>query len=614
MSQTRPPHLGQRRSLARLSALVLSLVPTPLLVFISSSSALYLKNKNLFLNQPAVLLPFLKLFSITLLVGTLLAGLARRKPFRSALWAYYLAGPLFLVFASSRLHREEFPFLSGLHDSAGGLAVWPVALAVASIVLGRRLSTGALVKPFAVFGGLLLVAEISVFALEARSLGPASIGSVPSPVSDEPATPLPNIYHVVLDEFQTDYFDVAATPDTKRALGGFVYFPNNTSVYSYTPWSMASLFKGKAYAYDRTRGQFVSEAYNSRDSLLYWLKKNGYTTAAFIHGENSDVGPAFSANHLRRYSLFDRLVSLRHRAPPELARLNTDTLWTVWVYGNVPEPIREALGRAGWLSSLDDETLQLLEDRRMLTRSDPVVSYLGFRSFLEEEGGLPESNRYTLVHLMLPHTPYELGADCSLQPLKTPSDPIDQTKCTLKLMQDFMTRLRRLSRFEESLILIHGDHGGGFRMKDGTLTRQARSKSLRALLLIKPFGASREDGFAVSETPTTLLDIAPFIMRSVTRARAARSDRLEIKPDWAVSTRIVPFIEGESLWSVRRILKRRGLALGKVTRVPSERFPPDTVIAQSPGAYEEVGGVAEVAVLVSGRPGSTKSASAAGQR
>ena len=49
--------------------LALSLLPTPLLVFVSSSSSIYLKNQSLLQYQYQVLTPFAKLAFVTLLVG-----------------------------------------------------------------------------------------------------------------------------------------------------------------------------------------------------------------------------------------------------------------------------------------------------------------------------------------------------------------------------------------------------------------------------------------------------------------------------------------------------------------------------------------------------------------
>lgn len=88
--------------------LALSLLPTPLLVFVSSSSAIYLKNQSLLQYQYQVLTPFAKFAFVTLLVGIALAVLSKyRRLFQYGLWVYYLAGPVSYSSVSSGLSRQS---------------------------------------------------------------------------------------------------------------------------------------------------------------------------------------------------------------------------------------------------------------------------------------------------------------------------------------------------------------------------------------------------------------------------------------------------------------------------------------------------------------------------
>ncbi len=61
----------------------------------------------------------------------------------------------------------------------------------------------------------------------------------------------------------------------------------------------------------------------------------------------------------------------------------------------------------------------------------------------------------------------------------------------------------------------------------------------------------------------------------------------------------VPRIEGETLQSAQLILEQNGFSLGRVVEIHSEVYAPDTVVAQSPSAYEDVAETTEVAVLLS---------------
>lgn len=61
----------------------------------------------------------------------------------------------------------------------------------------------------------------------------------------------------------------------------------------------------------------------------------------------------------------------------------------------------------------------------------------------------------------------------------------------------------------------------------------------------------------------------------------------------------VPRIEGETLQSAQLILEQAGFTLGRVVEIHSDVYAPDTVVAQSPQAYEEVGDTSEVSLLLS---------------
>lgn len=61
----------------------------------------------------------------------------------------------------------------------------------------------------------------------------------------------------------------------------------------------------------------------------------------------------------------------------------------------------------------------------------------------------------------------------------------------------------------------------------------------------------------------------------------------------------VPAIEGESLQSAQLILEQSGFTLGRVVEIHSDVYAPDTVVAQSPPAYDEVGDLTDVSVLLS---------------
>src|SRR3990172_7310951 len=282
MSSQDPAGKGQRRGGAiRAFLAVMSLVPTPLLVLISSSNRLYVDNRAQLSYQPAVLLPFVELFFITVALGAVLYVASRWAPFRYALWSYYLVGPFFLVFRFLYSATERLPFLSWMTHTQPGALAFLVFLAVAVIGLGRRVRPRAAVTSFSVFGVVLLLGEAWVF-LNAFPGAGAEVRSAQPTRKIDGVDALPSVYHIVLDGFQTEMFAQDLSAEIEAALGGFTYFPNNTAIYHLTETSLASTFGSKRYAYDKPKWEFQDDALNGESSLIYRLNERGYLTSAYL--------------------------------------------------------------------------------------------------------------------------------------------------------------------------------------------------------------------------------------------------------------------------------------------------------------------------------------------
>jgi hypothetical protein len=141
-----------------------------------------------------------------------------------------------------------------------------------------------------------------------------------------------------------------------------------------------------------------------------------------------------------------------------------------------------------------------------------VASYLSFLNVLEQEPHLPNSGRYTVVHVFIPHPPDVLDSECNYGQVDIQSGPLEMTQCATNLMLGLVTRLKEIGRFDSSFIVIHGDHGGFYRLEGNRLT-PSESTSRKSLLLFKPIGRSRP--FTVSESEASLMDIAPTLLESL---------------------------------------------------------------------------------------------------
>jgi len=505
----------------------LALVPTPLLFFISSSTSLYLGNQELLGHRVQVLAPFGLAFAGLLAAGILLYLFHRRGANRWTgvlLRVYFIAGPAFLFFQTL---KGLWPFLE---TATGAIFAAVFCFTVGGLLL-RNVEPRRAVPGFAFFGLLLVVYEIFHFI---AVFEPPMIRAAESPaaVRENPAEAgtkgLPNIYHMVLDEYQTDMFDKTLTDDVKEALGGFVYYPNNVTNYGGTTLSIPSVFTGRRY--DLSNSQAYHEAaFRSGPSMLLPLKEAGYGLYGFIFRIRKfyPVEPA----------LFDHVTDLMDESLLEKYGNAGETFRMLWIYRNLPVFMSRRL--------MSPEDLQSLLNQQGMPGHFELLSLYAFLNYLEIEKRLPPENRYTFLHFLLPHTPYILAADCSYCMEKgglKKTSSYDQARCTTKLIMAFVETLKGLGRFEESVIVIHADHGRRKDLTDIESRNLARDAS-RSLLLLKPPGRGADVSFEASPLETMLLDVPPTILAAAGREPLPAFDGLSLlDPPLFSDDRSRPFV------------------------------------------------------------------------
>ena len=79
-----------------------------------------------------------------------------------------------------------------------------------------------------------------------------------------------------------------------------------------------------------------------------------------------------------------------------------------------------------------------------------------FRQFLDEEPRRAATGRYVYLHVILPHPPFVWSADCTYV---EPSSYREQTLCATRLMAEMVDTLKRLGRYDDSLVIFQSDHG-----------------------------------------------------------------------------------------------------------------------------------------------------------
>jgi len=507
--------------------ITLSLIPTPLIVFVSTSSSLYLRNQSDLDYQISVLLPFLLAFSTTLLIGLILTRLRRNRLFEYFLWIYYLTGPIFLLLLNVKWGTAlSLPRLPTIAGSAFLLFTLP-------LILKRGITLKPLVGLMAIVGVLLTANEAITFAKNIET----------PPNETEPTTELPkatnnklpNVYHLIIDAFQSDGFSLYLTPKIKKELGGFTYYQKNTSNYWPTRNSFPSFLTSTYYNFDEPLTDFKERAFDSDKSMIWQLKNAGYVTYSYGYQK-------FPSQN----ALFDYFKEPSESEDQgKLEDTNTLLFVRMWASSVLPHSISRLI--------TPDSVAKELEKGQLLPSTQEVRANQMFFDLLKEEKNLPSQSRYTFMYILTTHSPYVFKSDCSYttENGEISKTPVGETyQCAMQVIVQFIKTLKELNRYKSSLIVIQADHGNGLTVQNGNLQSIPRvdiktqptlvQAHANALLLIKPPGKSGEEKFKISQSETALVDLFPTVL-----------DLLKIKPKPNLK------LEGVSLAKNKNITSRQ---------------------------------------------------------
>ena len=342
---------------------------------------------------------------------------------------------------------------------------------------------------------------------------------------------LPNIYHMILDGFQTDYFEAMLEEDSglEEEFEGFMYYPHNISGHMVTKVSLPIMFQGRYPLLEEDWESFEREAFRGEGGFLSDLRRAGYTrynaNLAWNYPRQFDY-------ELKHDNFFKNIENIERIMNKEGFILKDESFIQFWIYQYIPFIVKEILMEYDWI--LDVQFFQTMNAGVQFIVGKEVVKE-GFRKVLPRNG-------YYYIHIPLPHYPYFLDSDCNftgqfqrgtylLFDEMIHGSMLEQAKCAMRIVMEYLRELRDLKRYDESVIVIQGDHGShgiyvGKNERDKRVNRKslefdglARYYRSRALLLMKPpVGLFRKEGgkkFRISGKRSHLLDVGPTVLEAV---------------------------------------------------------------------------------------------------
>ena len=322
-----------------------------------------------------------------------------------------------------------------------------------------------------------------------------------------------NVILVMLDGFKGPVFDRAmAELDDPPAFDGFTNFSDTLAAFIFTHMSLPALLSGSTYRNNEPSNDFLAVQLGER-SLPETLARQGFTS-------HVSTDPSYCPSFERT-----RCMAIN----PYNERLEILSFLDLVLFRTLPHYAKKPLRlERGWFQRLGREEDWLLPEQR-----NSIELIEEFERRARVVSGPPT---FKFLHLLLPHAPWLLGADCELLPaekIQTPRAYLGQAACALGLMGGLLSTLERIGVYDSSLVVLFSDHGTAVQFP-GEPAFSYQIGRARSLLLLKPpdsRGAlqSLANPVSVSDLPSTVASILDlkesYPGESVFEKRSDRSPR-----------------------------------------------------------------------------------------
>ncbi len=319
-----------------------------------------------------------------------------------------------------------------------------------------------------------------------------------------------NVFHVVMDGFQSDIFaDIIRDPEQRAladTLSGFTFFEENTGTFPYTEMSVPLLMSGNRYYNHMPAEEFINATMRGEtilnaaagagydvDIASQVALRNVYTKGSYTNSYSIPINLHAS---VRDYRIADAAklldLSLFRLAPHFVkAYIYQDEFWFVQRYTR-----DEAYLQIRYFADL--EFLRQISDKLVADRIAPV---------------------YKLFHVMLSHRPTVGNDNCEYDGRNptTRTHVIVQARCGLSHVVDILERMKKAGIYDSSLIILMADHGAWIPPKGYVPEKISGASGPSPImagmavptLAVKPPGA--RGPLRVSSVPTTIGDVPKTI-------------------------------------------------------------------------------------------------------
>ncbi len=303
-----------------------------------------------------------------------------------------------------------------------------------------------------------------------------------------------NVLHVLMDAFQTSVFlELVVDEELEDDFDGFTVFQDNIAVAAYTHLSIPAIFSGETYDGTETPAQFHRRA----------LREGGFHHRLFEEG--------FAVHLIPKIPMYGTGYTMYAKTPDHYgfsrtARIQKQVLllYDLGLFRSSPHFMRRVIHNDGnWrLTGAVGEPVQGLN----------IHQRAFFSEYIAQMQVVLDEPVYNFIHLMPPHDPFVTLPDGSPAGRVLPRNRENykiEARYILQLFVTLLERMRELGIYDNTLIVLHADHGYGPLAEMPGDTRKPTVPRAHALLAIKRFGA--HGPLRISNAPTTVADIPATI-------------------------------------------------------------------------------------------------------
>lgn len=450
---------------------------------------------------------------ISLAITILLYSFRKTSYFDKAFALLFAAGSLIwvqghvLIWNYGPLDGREVDWMGMWPQGLADSAIW---IAVFILVTLRTNWVLMFAKRAAVV--LILVQMISLFVLYAKTPVPSWYGYALDDSEKFAFASGKNVIVLVLDTFQSDLFSKVISQKKSYAdiFEGFTYFPDATAAYNTTRGGVPQILTGKLYDNSTDYQDFIKRTYLSSSSIPRQLKDRAWNVylpvSEYIYC-STDIATSITprtgtfSKGIPDVSMLAYLTLFRHS--PHFMKIP--------FYGKIEfnkvEPYNE----------------------------EAVHEDIGFLNDMKRHAEVSlEGNAFKYFHQRGMHRPFRLNEYLEYVKMQdTINSAIIQARAEIEITDRFLSKLKELGIYDESLIFIVADHGAGI-LAEAPMTTFGDNGHLSPLVMVKPFGA--EGSLKISGSPVSLSDISATVM-----------DELAIESD----------VHGRSVFSIAEGEQRR---------------------------------------------------------